>query len=63
MNVVVLPGSVQCGKCGHAMRHENHPFEIGKQVIMACWSHRCEWYEIQVVVPVTSIEVENANAS
>lgn len=60
MNVITLPGSILCGKCGHAMRHENDPFKIGKPVHMVCLTRGCEWREIQVVVPVTSIEVEKA---
>lgn len=60
--VFLLPGSVQCGKCGRAMRHENEPFDIGKPVHMACWDSRCEMYDVPVVIPIRAIEVEKVEA-
>jgi hypothetical protein len=58
VNVIALPATIHCGKCGHAMRHESRYFEIGKPVHMVCVTPDCEWHDVPVVFPVTSIEVE-----
>lgn len=52
VEIIFLPGSVQCGECGYAMEHVNSPFQPRKPVVMRCVCHRCVNFEREVIMPV-----------